>query len=67
MDQLLTPAEVQERLRMARSTLTYWRATNQGPPWIRLGKASIRYPAAGLDAWIAAQGGGGEPDTKPAA
>lgn len=64
MDQLLTPAEVQTRLQMARSTLTYWRATDQGPPWIRLGKASIRYPESGLDAWIAAQASGGE---KPAA
>lgn len=56
---LLTPAELEEHLRVARATLTYWRATDQGPPWIRLGKGTIRYPAADLSAWLAARDRGG--------
>lgn len=64
---LLTSAEVEARLRVARSTLTYWRATDQGPPWVRLGKTTIRYPEAGLTEWIAAQEHGGDASTNPAA
>lgn len=63
---LLTAAEVEAKLRVARATLTYWRATDQGPPWIRLGKATIRYPETGLNEWLAAQEHGGAAP-KPAA
>lgn len=66
MSNLLTSAEVEERLRVARATLTYWRATDQGPPWIRLGRATIRYPEDGLNSWLAAQERGGAAP-KPAA
>lgn len=58
---LLTPAEVAERLRVTRSTLTYWRSTDQGPAFVKLGKGSVRYPADALEAWLAAQERGGEP------
>lgn len=66
MSNLLTSAEVEARLRVARATLTYWRATDQGPPWVRLGKSTIRYREDGLAEWLATQEHGGAAP-KPAA
>lgn len=50
----LISAEVAEKLRVTTKALTYWRATNQGPPSVKIG-SSIRYPRAEFEQWLADQ------------
>lgn len=52
--ELMTPAEVSTALRVPTKTLAHWRATNTGPPSIKVG-GSTRYPAAEFRAWLATQ------------
>ena len=33
-------------------TLRYWRSTNQGPPWFRLGPRKIAYLRSDLERWL---------------
>lgn len=50
--QLMTPAEVAEWLRVPVATLTEWRYRRRGgPPYVRLGRL-IRYDRADVQAWI---------------
>lgn len=45
-NELLTPAEAAERLRVSVSTMARWRSQQVGPPYVRLGKSKrspIRY------------------------
>lgn len=53
-ERLLTPAEAAERLGMPEPTLRHWRNARTGPDYVRVGR-HVRYEAAALDAWIAAQ------------
>jgi predicted DNA-binding transcriptional regulator AlpA len=55
MDDLLTPEEVVDRLKVGRATLSAWRVRGEGPPWLRLENRLIRYPASGLTTWLAEQ------------
>lgn len=55
---LLTRAEAAELLAVSTNTLSRWAAERQGPAFVKLGpsdKASVRYPADELDAFIAAR------------
>lgn len=52
MDALLTPTEVAERLRVEVRTLHAWRARQEGPPAIRMGKF-LRYSQSELERWVA--------------
>lgn len=54
-DALLTSAETARRLRISESALIRWRGRDTGPPFIRVGTHRVRYSAAAVDAWLAAQ------------
>lgn len=45
----LTSAELADRWRLKPQTLTNWRHTGQGPPFIRVGNR-VRYPIEGIEA-----------------
>lgn len=53
---LLTTDEVAAVLKVAPTTLVWWRSQKQGPAWVRLGRgkrAPIRYRPEALDLFIA--------------
>jgi predicted DNA-binding transcriptional regulator AlpA len=55
---LLTRSEAAELLAVSPGTLSRWAAERQGPPFVKLGasdKAGVRYPADGLEEFIAAR------------
>ena len=60
----LSVAEIAERLGISVSTVRRWRLTGEGPRWIRIGGASIRYSIRDLDDWVAGLpcGGGRNPE-----
>lgn len=51
-DELLTDAEVTALTKIQRNTLANWRATGQGPRFVKLGKRSVRYRRSDLRAFI---------------
>lgn len=51
-DDLLTPEEVAERLRVHRATLTAWRVRGEGPTWTRLGARAVRYRLSDVEAYL---------------
>ena len=51
---LLSPNQVADRLKLARSTVAKLRLAGGGPPFVKLG-AAVRYPEDLLSEWIAAQ------------
>jgi len=51
---LLDESGVATHLRISRSLLRKWRRTNQGPPFLKLGKA-VRYDSQAIDSWLRAQ------------
>ena len=53
--QLLSERQTARTLTVSTATLRHWRATGQGPPWIRLGKRLVRYPSDKLREWIERQ------------
>jgi len=59
----LTTMDVAQSLKCSVSTLKRWRRRLQGPPWVLIGFRSVRYPAAGLEAWMSSRArvGGGSP------
>lgn len=54
--ELLDIKDVAKKTGVAISTLRHWRANNTGPKSARIGRR-VRYRAADVDAWIAAQFG----------
>lgn len=52
IDQLLTPAEVAELLKLQPSTLVEWRRLRKGPRHIRVGHRTVRYRRSDIDAWL---------------
>lgn len=52
--QILTTAEVAEKLRVPVGTLRYWRHNGEGPRSFKLGR-SVRYYASDVEAYIDAQ------------
>ncbi len=56
---LLTERDLARVLALKPTTLQEWRSRGYGPPYLRLsGLRMVRYPTAGLKAWILAQCGG---------
>jgi predicted DNA-binding transcriptional regulator AlpA len=53
MSRFITPKALTARLNVTLATLYTWRKNGTGPPWVRIGKSAIRYPAAEFNAWIA--------------
>lgn len=56
MEDLYTPREAAEILRVDEITLARWRGQGSGPEWIKLGSgrtSPVRYPKAALEAYLA--------------
>lgn len=51
VDELLKEREVAELLRVSRQTLSRWRGSDQGPPFVQV-EGSIRYDRAALQKWL---------------
>jgi hypothetical protein len=52
MDELLTPAEVAERVRRPVATVRFWRATGAGPQSANIG-GRVLYRQSDVEKWIA--------------
>lgn len=51
----LTEREFSERYRIPPRTAQRWRATGDGPPFVRLGPRRVLYRLADVEAWAAAR------------
>ena len=62
MDELLTPQEAADALKLSVHTLSAWRSRPgaDGPDWINVGGA-IRYKRSDLDKWISTRQRNGNP------
>lgn len=49
---LYTPAEVAALLKVSERTMKRMRTNGTGPSWFRVGDKHIRYPAAGVRAYL---------------
>jgi hypothetical protein len=55
-DELLTPQETSQFLKVPVSTLKWWRHRHMGPPYIAFGGSThIRYRRSDLEGWLEAQ------------
>ncbi len=50
---LLKPKEVAERLAVSERTLERWRITGEGPTYLSITRATVRYTAEAVDAFLA--------------
>jgi predicted DNA-binding transcriptional regulator AlpA len=50
-DQLLSPGDVSEQLKITQHTLRQWRWLGKGPRWLKVGR-HVRYRQSDLDAWL---------------
>jgi len=53
-DRLLTSEETAAYLNTSPRLLNDWRYREQGPPWLKLGRRTVRYSKQALDEWLAA-------------
>jgi predicted DNA-binding transcriptional regulator AlpA len=51
-DELLTEAELCTRLRVTRRTTLRWRASGDGPKYIRAGERRVLYRIGDVDKWL---------------
>jgi helix-turn-helix protein len=57
-EELLTPRELIQLLKVSNQTLTNWRGNGKGPPWIKISGeigvpgGEVRYPRARFNAWL---------------
>ena len=54
MQDLITPREVADLLKVHQATLGRWRAAGIGPAWIEVG-GQFRYRRADVDRWLSEQ------------
>lgn len=52
LTEMLTPKEVASALNVTKPTLGNWRARGIGPPYLKIGKGTLRYPYQKLVQWI---------------
>lgn len=55
MDDILTPTEVAQLLKVSEKTLRKWRKQGYGPRWFKLGQArtsSVRYRREAVNAYL---------------
>jgi predicted DNA-binding transcriptional regulator AlpA len=52
---LLRTREAAAELRLSPRTLDRWRGTDEGPPYVRLGRKAVAYRRSDLDRWLDAQ------------
>ena len=55
METYLTPQQAAERLSVEVAYLTRLRYEGGGPPYVKIGARTVRYPAAPFDEYIAAR------------
>ena len=48
---LLTVEDAAARLKISKHTLTRWRVTGEGPPFVKYGPRLVRYVESVLDEW----------------
>lgn len=54
LEQLLEPEDVSTAIKVPTATLKYWRATRQGPEFLRIGR-HVRYRPSDVESWLASQ------------
>jgi hypothetical protein len=54
VNDLLTTDEAAELLRSNTNTLAYWRATDQGPTWAKIGRR-VLYRRTDVDSFVASK------------
>jgi predicted DNA-binding transcriptional regulator AlpA len=52
---VLTSGEVSDLTHVKEGTLRYWRSTDQGPAWFRLGPRKIAYRRSDVERWLQVQ------------
>jgi predicted DNA-binding transcriptional regulator AlpA len=59
--QLLLEAQAAQLLHVGIGTMRNWRATDQGPKFLRLGARAVRYRRTDIDEWLEMCAVGGPP------
>jgi predicted DNA-binding transcriptional regulator AlpA len=54
-DEIMDTLGVEDLTGVKTGTLRYWRSTNQGPPWFRLGDRRIAYLRSDVLRWLQEQ------------
>lgn len=49
--ELLTPSQLSRKLMVPKTTLAFWRTTNQGPKFLKVGR-HIRYNIQDVNDWL---------------
>jgi hypothetical protein len=57
--ELLTPEQLSLRLAVPIATLAFWRATNQGPRFLKIGR-HVRYDTKDVNYWLLSLRGGSD-------
>ena len=55
MREFWTPKQLASLLNVTVRQLEIWRMTNDGPPFVKMGRKSIRYRPEAVEAWLAAR------------
>jgi predicted DNA-binding transcriptional regulator AlpA len=55
-DPLLTTRQVANITSYSHRTLERQRLLNEGPPWVRLNRRTIRYRLSAVEAWLKSRG-----------
>lgn len=53
--ELMTPAQLAEKLSVGIGTLANWRYQGKGPSFIKIGPKKVLYDAASVDEWLNSQ------------
>jgi Helix-turn-helix domain len=53
--EFLSTAQLAEELRVDPRTTRRWRATGEGPPYIRVGRRAVLYDRRDVERWLAAR------------
>ena len=49
--ELITECQVADRFNLSVNTLRYWRAVDEGPPFVKIGRL-VRYDVAALERYV---------------
>jgi len=57
--ELLTPSQLSKKLTVPKATLAFWRTTNQGPKFLKIGR-HVRYNIQDVNDWLLILRGGSD-------
>ena len=57
--ELLTPSQLSKKLTVQKATLAFWRTTNQGPKFLKIGR-HVRYNIQDVNDWLLILRGGSD-------